>query len=367
MSLRVGVVGVRRGRGPAAVFHSHADCELVAVADRNEDVLQGIGEQFNIEPAHRYDDIEKMLASDIDAVFVSTPAPVHAEHTIAALQAGKHVMCEVPAVYTIEQAQQVVRTVKETGLKYAFAENMCYYPYVLFYRQLVAEGEIGEIVYAEGEYIHNCESLMVDRPDGLGGGSGSNLTWRASLPPIQYCTHDLGPLLQMFEDRCTVAVGFNTGNRRRPDLGAIDLGVGLFQTEKDITIKQLCAFSVAKHPSHHWFSIYGTTGHLEQSRRPNVTGQSTHYLYREHYDKLGGPMEFNVPTNDPTAPPEATVGGHGTSEYFMVDGFVRCILEDTKPPIDVYEAMDWTLPGICAHISAEAGGEPVEVPDPREW
>ena len=51
----------------------------------------------------------------------------------------------------------------------------------------------------------------------------------------------------------------------------------------------------------------------------------------------------------------------------MVDGFVRCMLDDTKPPIDVYEAMDWTLPGICAHISAEAGGEPVEVPNPREW
>ena len=146
MTLRVGVVGLGRGTGPGAVFAHHAECELYAVADRNADVREGIGERLGVERAHRYDDIEKMLASDIDAVFVSTPAPVHAEHTIAALQAGKHVMCEVPAVCTVEQAQQVVRTVRESGLKYAFAENMCYFPHVLLYRRLVTEGEIGEII-----------------------------------------------------------------------------------------------------------------------------------------------------------------------------------------------------------------------------
>ena len=58
-------------------------------------------------------------------------------------------------------------------------------------------------------------------------------------------------------------------------------------------------------------------------------------------------------------------GGHGTSEYFMVDDFVRCILDDTKPAIDVYEGLDYTAPGICAHLSAEQGGKAVEVPDFR--
>ena len=143
--------------------------------------------------------------------------------------------------------------------------------------------------------------------------------------------------------------------------------VGLFKTAGNITIKQLMGFSVAKEPAHHWFCIYGTEGEIEQSRHMEKPGHSTHYFYREKYEKLGAPMIFHVPTNDPSAPPTAAIGGHGTSEFYMVDEFVQCILKDTKPPIDVYEALDWTLPGIRAHISAETGSKPVAVPDPRDW
>lgn len=188
------------------------------------------------------------------------------------------------------------------------------------------------------------------------------------MAPIQYCTHDLGPLLQMLGDRCTTAVGMHTGNRRRPDLGVIDMEVGLFQTEKDITIKQLVGFSVAKEPAHHWFTIYGTEGQLEKSRHSEVQGKTRSLLYREGaYENLDEPITLDIPDLHPDAPPEATAAGHGTSEWYMVDAFLRCIAEDTEPEIDVYEALDWGLPGICAHISAEQGGEPVEVPDPREW
>ena len=65
------------------------------------------------------------------------------------------------------------------------------------------------------------------------------------------------------------------------------------------------------------------------------------------------------------APEAARLGGHGTSEWFMIEDFVRCILEDTRPRLDVYDAMDYTLPGICAHLSAEQGSEIVTVPDLR--
>ena len=365
MSLKIGVVGAGRGSGPAGVFARHKDCELVALADRNPDRLAEVAGR--LEVPHAYPELDDMLETDIDVVFVATPAPVHAENSIAALRAGKHVMCEVPAMPTIESGRELVQTVKETGLKYSFAENMYYYPYIGTYERLIQDGDLGEIVYAEGEYIHQCDSLMCGRPDGLGGGLDGGLTWRASLPPILYCTHDLQPLLRMFRDRCVTAVGMNTGSRRRPDLGVIDIGVGLFKTAKDITIKQLCGFSVAKEPAHHWFCIYGTKGSIEQGRGCSGLAAS-HYLYVEdRYDNHPGPVKLDIPPNHPGAPPEATLGGHGTSEYFMVDEFVQCVLNDTDPPIDVYEACDCTFPGICAHISAEAGGEPVEVPDPREW
>jgi len=55
----------------------------------------------------------------------------------------------------------------------------------------------------------------------------------------------------------------------------------------------------------------------------------------------------------------------GVAEGRMLDAFVDCIVRDARPPIDVYDAMDYTAPGLCAHLSAERGGEPVAIPSFR--
>ncbi len=364
MSLKIGAIGLFRGLGPASVFAHHKDCQLYAVADHNLDKAEAAARQFDVP--HAYGSFEELLDSDVDGIYIATPLPLHAEQSIACLQAGKHVLCEVPAVYGIEEAQALVAAAKASKAKYSFAENMAYFPWVQTYRQVVEAGELGEIIYAEAEYVHPYEEGMIRQADGAGGKKGE-LSWRAAMPPICYCTHDLGPIIQMCHDRCVTAVGMNTGNRKSPHIGCIDMEVGLFKTAKNVTIKLLCSFSVAKQPPHHWMTIYGTKGQIESSRYGTVTTASPHRLYREKYDKLGAPMIFDCDANHPGAPPEALTGGHGSSEYFMVDDFVQCIINDAEPPIDVYEGLDMTLPGICAHISAEAGGEPVEVPDPREW
>ena len=225
--------------------------------------------------------------------------------------------------------------------------------WVQTYRDMIQRGDLGEIVYAEGEYIHDLGGLMYDE-DG-------NLTWRTRLPPILYPTHDLGPILQIMQDRVVSAVGMHTGCRKRPEIGNIDMEVGIFKTAKGNVIKQLCGFSVAKEPAHHWFCLYGTEGQIESPRTP----AGKHLLYTEHIPNLQGQIELPLGTNHTGAPPEALLGGHGTSEYYMVDDFVRCVLDDTKPAIDVYEGLDQTLPGVCAHLSAEQGSIPIEVPDMR--
>ena len=81
------------------------------------------------------------------------------------------------------------------------------------------------------------------------------LTWRAQLPPIHYCTHELGPLLKLLaashngeRDRCVWAVGLPTGRNVAPDLGVIDLEVGLFRTARGAVLNVLCAFSIGREP-----------------------------------------------------------------------------------------------------------------------
>lgn len=357
MALKIGVAGVRRGSGPAKVLQLHQDCELAAVCDLNTERAKAFAETNNVP--HWYDDYDAFVNSDLDAIVVATPAPVHVECTEKAMRAGKHVLSEVPACWSLEEARRLVAVVRETGLKYMFAENMCYFAYCQSYGEMIRRGDVGEVVYVEGEYVHNCESLMTE----VGADGETHLTWRTQLPPIQYCTHELGPILQWLDDRIVTASALHTGTRRRPDLGAIDLEVGLFKTAKGTVIKVLCAFSVAKEPAHHWFTIYGTEGHLESPRWP----EGEHRLQSGLIPYHQGHAKLSLGTNHPGAPAEATVGGHGTSEYYMCNDFVRSILDDTKPAIDVYEGLDMTLPGICAHLSAEQGGAAVAVPDPREF
>ena len=69
------------------------------------------------------------------------------------------------------------------------------------------------------------------------------------------------------EDRCIAATGLNTGSNIAPDLGVIDLEVGLFQMESGAAIKILCGFSIERHPAFHWYVLYGTQGALESKRQ----------------------------------------------------------------------------------------------------
>jgi predicted dehydrogenase len=362
MSLRIGIAGLRRGRSFVAVFQNMPHCEVVAACDPNLERAESLQQQCpSVEAV--YTDYATFCQHNLDAVVVATPAPTHAHCSIQALRAGKHVLCEVPAVYTLEEGFAVVRAVEETGLKFMFAENVNFFAFVDTYKQIIDEGKLGKIIYAEGEYIHDCRTLMVGHDDGLGGGVGGKPTWRAAMHPIQYCTHDLGPLLWLMEDRIVRAVGMSTGCNVAPELGAPDMEVGIFMTAKGAVVKQLCGFSVAREPSHHFFSLYGTKGSLESDR---YGGLMNHKLYSEEIKNLPRMMDLPIGINATKAPAEALAGGHGTSEYFMVEGFVRCIQENSKPPIDVYEGLDYTFPGICAVQSMLSGNQPVEVPDPRE-
>lgn len=361
MSIKIGVAGLRRGGSFVRVFNNRPDCEVAAVCDVNEERARSFAESNGIPAWHaRYEDL---LAADLDAVVVATPAPLHAEHCIAALRAGRHVLSEVPAVYTLEEARQLVATVRETGLKYMFAENMNYMAFVHSFDRMVKDGRIGEAYYAEAEYIHDCRPLMQGLDDGMTPGSETGPTWRANMPPMRYCTHSLGPVLQIMDDRIVRAVGMHTGPRIGRETNTIDMEVGIFQTARGGVIKVTVGFYVAREPSFHYFSIYGTRGVLE-SPRGGYEGFKANFDDIPH---LHGMATLPLSWVHTKLPPEAHAGGHGTSEYLMLDDFVRAVLDDKTPAIDVHFGLDMTLPGICAHESAENGSAPVEVPDSRDW
>ena len=314
------------------------------VAEWREQAAETLG----VEQA--YADFDAFLSADLDVVVVATPAPLHAAQSILAMEAGAHVLSEVPAAWSLEECEALAEAVRRTGQLYMMAENMNFYHYVQDWSTKIRSGAIGRVFYAEAEYIHDCRKLM--------RGRGGELTWRASMPPIYYCTHSLGPVLDILDDRCVTAVGMSTGTHTAPDIGSIDMQVGLFRTEKGSVVKILCGFTVTREPGMHWQIFYGTEGTLENRRAPWEDAK----IFRSGE----GSMEaFPAEDSDPDAPAEALAGGHGTSEYYMVDRFVRAATGRGPVPIDVYRSLDFSVPGLCAHLSAQQGGVPVEVPDYR--
>jgi predicted dehydrogenase len=337
------------------MFAHHEEARVVAVCDADGARAEAFARDHQVPSA--YADFERLLAHDVDAVVIATPLPCHAAQSIAALEQGKHVLCEVPAVASLAEAEALAGAARRSSALYMMAENCCYNPFITAWRQWVAEGRIGRITYAEAEYVHDCRSIMRD--------AAGHRTWRAAMPPIHYCTHSLGPLLWLNGDRCVSAVGMHPGVNVAPELGAIDMEAGLFRTAGGAVIKILCGFSVARKPSFHTYTVYGTRGCLEKPRDTEWTCA----FFADEPASAGMtalPLLPDAVAWSGTLPTHATRGGHGTSEYFMVNDFMNAVLHGAPVPIDVYTALDYTVPGLCAHLSAEEGGTPVAISDYRQ-
>ena len=351
MPLQVGIAGLRRGLGHLRVFQNHPEAEVVALCDLDAPRVEEVAGEHGVEG--QYAEFHQFLQHPgLEAVVIATPLPLHAEQCVAALEAEKHVLCEVPAIATLAEAEAVVRAARQSRAKYMFAENCCYWAFVQSWQAMVEQGRIGKPIYAEAEYVHDCRSLFRN-PDGTA-------TWRAFMPPIHYCTHSLGPILEITGQRVVSATGLHTGSNVDTEFGTIDMEVGLFRTDAGMPVKILCGFSVERSPAFHTFQVYGTQGCLEKPRLEDKT-----LACFADIPEMLGMAELPLTTRHKRAPAHAAAGGHGTAEFAMINAFVSALAEDAPMPIDVYRGMDMTLPGICAHLSAEQGGAVVDVPDLR--
>src|SRR5207244_5575782 len=124
MPLRVAVVGLGFGRTFARILNDHPECELVCVADLNEEMAAETARELRVgRTARTLAEVLALREVEVEAVALFTHAPRHSEHSIQALKAGKHVLCAVPAAITLEQCEELIAAGKETGQVYANAET----------------------------------------------------------------------------------------------------------------------------------------------------------------------------------------------------------------------------------------------------
>ena len=118
-SVRFGVIGLSRGQGLAKACKAVGGATVTALYDIDSARATHVAAQGGLRA---FDDFETFLASDIDAVVVASPLQFHASQAIAALNAGKHVLSEVTACLTVDDARALVQAAREHCGVYAFGE-----------------------------------------------------------------------------------------------------------------------------------------------------------------------------------------------------------------------------------------------------
>ncbi|MDR7073290.1 Gfo/Idh/MocA family protein [Fictibacillus barbaricus] len=154
--LRVGIIGcggIANGKHMPSLKKLDT-VEMVAFCDLVEERAIKAKEEFGGEESIVYQDYQELLNdSSIDVVHVCTPNDSHAEITVAALESGKHVMCEKPMAKTSEEAEKMLEAAKRTGKKLTIGYQNRYRPDSQYLQKYCEEGGLGEVYFAKAQAI----------------------------------------------------------------------------------------------------------------------------------------------------------------------------------------------------------------------
>jgi predicted dehydrogenase len=355
--IRVGVIGVGRGQSFIAGASELTGLKLVAICDTWKEKLEETGKRFKVAT---YTDYDKFLGHDMDAVVLANYFHQHAPFAIKALKAGKHVMSETASNFTLAEGVELCRTVEKTGRIYMLAENYPYTKFNLEMQRLYKAGEIGEVMYAEGEYMHPMQVADVLRI------SHSFDHWRFKIPPTYYCTHALAPLMHITNTMPVRVNGFSFAGPA-PKAKANSLGRGDFGSVIICQMDNGAIFRVIQGgPGGHscWYRLHGTEAAMEMTRGPGYFGPQQLRIWREEWNRRGKePLEKVYSPDWPSQGELAAKAGHGGGDFWTNYEFANAIRSGKQPFLNVYRGVTMSSVGILAWRSALKHGAPVDVPD----
>ncbi len=356
MSISVGVVGLG-AFGPAFVnlFKMHPQVSRVALCDLDAGKLAARSKQFEI--AELYHSLDDILKSDIDALVIITQHWLHAPQAIKAMKAGKHVYTAVPAAYTLDECDELVRTVEQTGQIYINGETSFFYPEVAFCRKKAAEGAFGKFVYSEGEYFHDVSHGLVEVYQNR---YGENWRQHTGEPPSWYITHSTSGIISVTGAHMTQVSAKGYTDSEDDNWWRESTATGnLFSNEvsmfsmSDGSTARVCEFRRIGHPGAVRFRIFGTDGCFEE----DVSG--ARWCHRGGWE----PVDLDCHHEQLPEPLASNLGGHSGSHAYLVHEFVDSIVREKHPRINVWEAARYCAPGLVAHKSALRDGENLNIPD----
>jgi predicted dehydrogenase len=383
--VNVAIVGLGFGAQFIPIYKRHPMANMYAICRRSKAALDAVGDAFAVE--RRYERFENVLADhEVDFVHINSPLGDHGWMTIAALKAGKNVMCTVPMALSTEECRQIVELVRDTGLKYMMAETVLYSREYLYARELYRSGRLGRIQFLQGSHHQDMEGW----PGGWPG-----------LPPMYYATHCIAPCLSILDAEAEHVSCFGSG-RVREDLIACYGSPFAIETahislrNSDVVARVYrCLFDAARQYRES-FDVFGTRMSIEwpliegeglilhTAKQPQarMTQRATApdyahllpepirhfttktFLELPEYRRLGrGEGADPDGTHAHLVADPGSLEGHGGSHPHLVHEFFSALFEDRDPFPDSVRSANITCAGILAHESAMKGGVRLRLPD----
>jgi predicted dehydrogenase len=367
--IRTAIVGLGFGAEFIPIHQRHPHADLVAICQRSQDKLDQIGAAHGV--ARRYRDYRDLLADkEIDAVHVNSPIPDHAAMSIAALEAGKHVMCTVPMATSLEDCRRIVELTEKTGLKYMMAETVVYAREFLFIKQLADRGDLGRIQFVQASHQQDMDGW----PDYWPG-----------LPPMHYATHCVGPCLALERKDAAEVSCFGSGRIRDDLVGkygspfAVETAHVALR-DSDVVARIIRSLFDTARQYRESFDVYGS----KQSFEWQLCEGEEPVLHTAKKPEPEIPQRVRVPDFAHLLPEPirrfttggvydadehqhlsfTQGGGHGGSHPHLVHEFVTALVADRDPYPNARQSANWTCTGLLAHESAMQGGAIKKLP---EW
>ncbi len=390
--VRVGFVGLG-SRGPGAVnrFTHLEGVEIKGLCDieqKNVDKCQKYLENAGMPKAEGYVGPEayKQLCErdDIDLIYIATDWIHHVPIAVYAMEHGKHVAIEVPAATSVEECWQLVDTSERTRRHCMMLENCVYDFFELTCMNMAQQGLFGEILHAEGAYIHNLSPFWDQYHN----------NWRLDFNQKHrgdvYATHGFGPVCMALNihrgNRLTHLVSMDTKSvlgleKAKAKMGVTEFANGdhtstLIATSSGQTI-ELQHNVYTPRPYNRLYQLTGTKGFANKYPVDGFTfvqGQLPEEILPEGYkiDPHGFVSDevkqivknyYQHPIHKEIAEQAKKVGGHGGMDFVMDYRLVYCLHNGLPLDQDVYDAAEWSCIGELSATSAKHNSMPVAVPD----
>ena len=393
--VRVGFIGLGM-RGPSAVerFTHLEGVEIKAICDLHPERVeksQAILKKAGLPEATTYTGSEEAWKElcdrpDIDLVYIATDWARHAPMMIYAMQKGKHVACEVPAVTSLQEAWDVVNTAERTQRHCMMLENCVYDFFELTTLNMAQQGLFGEVLSAKGAYIHNLEPFWKYYEG----------NWRLKFNQEHrgdvYATHGLGPACWVLNihrgDRMEYLTSMDVPATSLPRFMKQKMGVENPVVKNGEMTQTLIKTALGKtiyiehnvtsyRPYDRMYQVIGTDGFAnkypnegyalrptEQNLKavPNHEDLKSHdYVSDATRDELM--KKYQHPIQKEIAEKAKKVGGHGGMDFIMDYRLIYCMRNGLPLDMDVYDLAEWSVIGDLTRLSLEHQSAPVAFPD----